>query len=184
VNEGKLRGSVARADYLPENMKRLIDSKSKLLVWHNYSDEKSAPFSSTRWYTRFAADFGGRAWVQRQVQLFKLHGAMHCSITSIAPNSFDAFGAIENWGECGKAPDDLPVCVADRRSPPRAQKTGLADPQLHSALRGEAYDGNDLRSSQSLKWDMTGADRITIHVDGSRPTLGNAAAELGTLKPR
>jgi feruloyl esterase len=108
--------------HLPENMKRLMGSKTKLLMWHNYSDEKLTPYSSIKWYTRLAADFGGYAKVQRQARLFMLPGTTHCSITSIGPNSFDAIGALENWAERGQAPSALVANVADRQFSPGAPK--------------------------------------------------------------
>jgi feruloyl esterase len=121
--------------HLPENMARLMGSKTKLLMWHNFSDDKLTPFSSTKWYTRLAADFGGYARVQRQARLFMLPGTGHCSMTSVSPNSFDAIGAMENWVERGKAPDALPSSVVDRQFSPGAPKAiALATPNYTMPL--------------------------------------------------
>jgi feruloyl esterase len=108
------------AGHLPENTGTLMRSKTKLLIWHNSSDEKLTPWSSVQWYTRLAAKHGGYARVQQQARLFMLPGTGHCSITGVAPNSFDALGAMENWVERGQAPNALIANVAFRQFSPGA----------------------------------------------------------------
>ncbi len=165
--------------HLPENMKRLMGSKTKLLMWHNYSDEKLTPFSSTKWYTRLAADFGGYARVQRQARLFMLPGTTHCSITSIAPNSFDALGAMENWVERGKAPDALPASVADRQFSPGAPKAiALDTPNYTMPLckfpEMARYKGKgDMQNA--VNWTCQPGDKRLL-------TMGESGRQAGVLK--
>lgn len=123
------------AGHLPENMPTLLRSKTKLLMWHNYSDEKLTPFSSVNWYQALARGNGGYAKVQRQVRLFMLPGTSHCSISGIAPNSFDPLTAMENWVEKGQAPDSLATWVVDREYTPGAPKApALATPNYSVPL--------------------------------------------------
>ncbi len=117
------------AGHLPENMARLVASKTKLLMWHNSSDEKLSPYSSVNWYTRLAARHGGYARVRQQARLFMLPGTGHCSMTSVGPNSFDSISALENWVEKGEAPNALKSWVVDRQYTPGLPKSpALASP--------------------------------------------------------
>ena len=110
------------AGHLRENTSTLMRSKTKLMVWHNFSDELLTPYISVNWYKQLARDHGGYASVQRQARLFMLPGTTHCSITSVGPNAFDPLTAMENWVERGVAPDALPAWVADRQYTPGAPK--------------------------------------------------------------
>ncbi|TCM20745.1 feruloyl esterase [Novosphingobium sp. PhB165] len=107
---------------LPENTARLMNSKTKLLMWHNYSDERLTPYMSVNWYNQLARRHGGFDKVQQQVRLFMLPGTAHCSIVSSAPNSFDPITALEGWVEKGHAPESLPAWVADRQYTPGGPK--------------------------------------------------------------
>ena len=106
----------------PENADRLMASNTKLMMWHNFSDERLTPYMSTNWYKLLARNHGGYAKVQQKARLFMLPGTAHCSITGIGPNSFDAISAMENWVEQGKAPEALRVGVADHQFTPGAAK--------------------------------------------------------------
>ena len=110
------------AGHLPENTTTLMNSKTKLLMWHNFSDEMLTPFSSINWYKRLARRHGGYARVQSQARLFMLPGTSHCSITGVGPNSFDALSAMEDWVEKAQAPDALIASVADRQFSPGLPK--------------------------------------------------------------
>lgn len=103
-----------------ENTDRLLKSRTKLLMWHNFSDERLTPYMSVNWYKALARKHGGYAAVQKRVRLFMLPGTQHCSITGIGPNSFDSISALENWVEKGQAPDALKVSVAARQFMPGA----------------------------------------------------------------
>lgn len=110
------------AGHLPENVGTFMASRTKMLMWHNFSDEKLTPYSSINWYKRLAATHGGYAGAQARARLFLLPGTGHCSITGIGPNSFDSLGAMENWVERGQAPNALPANVAFRQFVPGAPK--------------------------------------------------------------
>ncbi len=123
VDAAKVRDALRLgAGHLPENTGTLMKSKAKLLMWHNFSDEKLTPISSINWYKALAAKQGGYAKLQQRARLFLLPGTSHCSISGIAPNNFDAISALENWVEKGQAPDALPLSVAFRDFQPGAPK--------------------------------------------------------------
>jgi hypothetical protein len=138
-----------------EKMTRLKAAGTKLLIWHNWSDEKLTPYSSINWYTRFARAAGGYAKAQSQVRLFMLPGTTHCSITGVAPNGFDSIGALENWVEKGEAPSRLMANVAERQFSPGAPKAvNLAFPnwtmplckfpeQARYSGKGDVKDGTN-----------------------------------------
>lgn len=107
--------------HLPENSGGLMKSNTKLLMWHNWSDEALTPYNSINYYTRLAKDHGGYANVQKKARLFMIPATSHCSIGGIGPNSFDALSAIENWVEKGQAPDALRANVAARQFTPGAK---------------------------------------------------------------
>lgn len=107
--------------HLPENSGRLMKSNTKLLMWHNWSDEALTPYNSINYYKRLAKDHGGYANVQKKARLFMIPATSHCSIGGIGPNSFDALSAIENWVEKGQAPDALRANVAARQFTPGAK---------------------------------------------------------------
>jgi feruloyl esterase len=97
------------AGRFPENYGRLITQNRKLLIWHNFSDEKLPPFTSVNLYKQLAARHGGFARLQDDVRLFALPGTPHCSGGGqpVGPGSFDAISAMENWVEKGQAPNAL-----------------------------------------------------------------------------
>jgi feruloyl esterase len=143
------------AGHLMENSGRLMNSRTKLLMWHNSSDEKLTPFSSVNWYKKLAAKHGGYAKVQQTARLFMLPGTAHCSMSSVGPNSFDAISAMEDWAEKGQAPNGLMSSVVDRQFTPGMPKApALASPNWTMPLckfpelarysgRGDTMDGTN-----------------------------------------
>lgn len=90
-----------------ENYDALLNSKTKLMIWHNLSDTVLTPYTSYNLYKALARRHGGYGRLQQSIRLFSLPGTPHCSMGGIGPNSFDAIGAMENWVEKGEAPDSL-----------------------------------------------------------------------------
>jgi feruloyl esterase len=162
--------------HLPENTLAFIASKTKLLVWHNFSDEKLTPYSSINWYKGLAARHGGYARVQQQARLFMLPGTTHCSITGVGPNSFDALGAMENWVEKAEAPEALPATVAMRQFTPGAPKSpNLSTPDYAMPLcrfPGMArYSGTgDVRDAKN--WSCRAGDTRLLQVGASGREAG------------
>jgi feruloyl esterase len=104
----------------PADAARLIKQNRKLMLWTNFSDNTLDPNMSVNYYKKLAKLQGGYDKLQKNVRLFMLPGTDHCSITSIAPNGFDALGAMEDWVEKQQAPDQLIGRVAKRQFSPGA----------------------------------------------------------------
>jgi feruloyl esterase len=95
-------GSPTAAD-----MAGLMRARTKLIVYHNLSDQVLSPYMSINFYKRLAALHGGYAKVQNKARLFTLPGTAHCGMSGVGPTNFDAIGALEAWVEHGAAPDAL-----------------------------------------------------------------------------
>ncbi|MBB5685937.1 tannase/feruloyl esterase family alpha/beta hydrolase [Sphingobium boeckii] len=96
------RGSPRAAD-----MGGLMRSRTKLILYHNLSDQVLTPYMSINFYKRLAALHGGYSRVQRTARLFTLPGTAHCGMAGVGPANFDAMGALESWVEHGAAPNAL-----------------------------------------------------------------------------
>ena len=103
--------------HFPENAAKLIRQDRKLLIWHNFSDEKLTPYDSINYYKKLAKLQGGYAKLQNNVRLFMIPGSGHCSMSGVGPNNFDALTAMENWVEKGQAPDALLAKLYNPKSP-------------------------------------------------------------------
>jgi feruloyl esterase len=101
----------------PDKLARLIGSKSKLLIWHNLSDEKLTPYMAINYYKTLAKRYGGYEKLSKAVRLFLLPGTSHCSMSGEGPSNFDPISAIEEWAEKGHAPDSLVATVYNPTSP-------------------------------------------------------------------
>lgn len=91
----------------PVDMRGLLQSRTKLIMYHNLSDGVLSPYMSINFYKRLAALNGGYAKLQKTARLFTLPGTAHCGMGGVGPTSFDAIGALEAWVEGGKAPNAL-----------------------------------------------------------------------------
>jgi len=165
--------------HFPENTGRFMSSHTKLLMWHNFSDEKLTPYMSVNWYKQLARTHGGYARVQQQARLFMIPGTAHCSISGIAPNSFDAMSAMEDWVEKGQAPESLQVHVVDRQYTPGAPKApALKTPNYTMPLckfpEMARYSGKG-DTQDASNWSCQASDTRLLQV-------GVSGREAGVLK--
>ena len=91
---------------LNPDLKPFIDRGGKLIQYHGWSDPQISPGNSTQYYTRVLEALGSAGKIENSYRLFMAPGMGHCG-GGEGPNSFDMLGALEQWVEHGKAPDQI-----------------------------------------------------------------------------
>jgi feruloyl esterase len=92
----------------------------KLVQYHGWTDQQVMPENSINYYKSVVAKVG-QAEVDGSYRLFMAPGMNHCG-GGDGPNEFDMLGALEQWREGGKAPEQVLAAhsvggVVDRRKP-------------------------------------------------------------------
>ncbi|MGR4863106.1 tannase/feruloyl esterase family alpha/beta hydrolase [Caulobacter sp. LARHSG274] len=165
--------------HLVENADRLMGGKTKLLMWHNWSDEALTPYASINYYKALARTYGGYAKVQQKARLFMIPATSHCSISGVGPNSFDALGAMEDWVEKGQAPEALTASVMARQYAPGAPSApALKHPNWTQKLckfpEMARYSGKgDVKDAAN--WSCSPKDRRLL-------VMGETGRQAGVLK--
>jgi Tannase and feruloyl esterase len=95
------------------NMKAFFSHKGKLLMYHGWSDQAIAPGNSVNYYKSVVKNLGGEAKASDDIRLFMVPGMAPCG-GGEGPNTFDKMGAIQNWVEQGKAPEEMVASHKDR----------------------------------------------------------------------
>jgi feruloyl esterase len=85
---------------LNPDLKAFADRGGKLLLYHGWADQQVAPGATVEFYK--SATGQPSAWAR----LFMAPGMAHCG-GGEGPNTFDKIGAMEQWVEHGKAPDQI-----------------------------------------------------------------------------
>lgn len=80
----------------------------KMLIYHGQSDPVFSINDTIRWYEKLNSNVAGGA--HGFARLFAIPGATHCG-GGIALEKFDALGALMEWVEAGKAPDQITASV-------------------------------------------------------------------------
>ena len=93
----------------------------KLLMYHGWADQLVGPGTSINYYNSVVKALGGVPATTGSVRLFMAPGMGHCG-GGEGPNTFDTIGALEQWVEHGKAPDEIVAShatngVVDRTRP-------------------------------------------------------------------
>ena len=88
------------------NMKPFFSHGGKLLLYHGWSDPNVPTLNTIKYYKSVVDDLGGPAKASNSVRLFLAPGMGHCG-GGEGPNVFDKVGALEQWVEQGKAPEQL-----------------------------------------------------------------------------
>lgn len=158
--------------HFPENAAPLIKQNRKLLIWHNFSDEKLTPYGSINYYKKLAKLHGGYANLQKNVRLFMIPGTGHCSMSGEGPGHFDALTAMENWVEKGKAPEALPAKMYNPKSPlVDTSKTPLRTMPLCKFPEMARYSGKgDVKDGAN--WSCPAGDKRLLTVGESGRQAG------------
>ena len=101
------------------NLKTFFGRGGKLLQYHGWSDQLISPRSSINYYRSVLDAMGGAGKVDESYRLFMVPGMAHCG-GGDGPDQFDAIGALEQWVEQGKAPDQI---IASRIKDGKAERT-------------------------------------------------------------
>jgi feruloyl esterase len=78
----------------------------KLLMYHGWADPNVTPLSTTSFYKGVVDTLGGTKKTMDSMRLFMAPGMGHCR-GGDGPDTFDVVGAMEQWVEKGKAPEQL-----------------------------------------------------------------------------
>ena len=81
------------------------DAGGRLLMWHGWYDELIPPEGSIDYYAR-VLDTLGEGEVAEFTRLFMAPGVFHCG-EGPGLTTFDAFGALVDWVETGRAPESI-----------------------------------------------------------------------------
>ena len=90
------------------DLKAFLGRGGKLIQYHGWSDPQIQPASSVAYYQSVLKAMGGEAKIQASYRLFMVPGMAHCG-GGDGTSSFDMLGALEQWVEKGKAPDQIPA---------------------------------------------------------------------------
>jgi hypothetical protein len=101
-------------DVPPTGLDKFFAQRRKLLLSHGWADGLIPAQSTVNFYESLRKDIGSRLAADG-VRLFMVPGMGHCAGGS-GPSSIDYLGAIDNWVETGKAPEQLTAS-----NPPGAQ---------------------------------------------------------------
>jgi feruloyl esterase len=88
------------------NLKSFFGHKGKLLLYHGWSDPNIAALATIQYYERVVDTMGGVSQTANDIRLFMEPGMGHCG-GGEGPNVFDKVGALEQWVERGKAPEQI-----------------------------------------------------------------------------
>jgi feruloyl esterase len=90
----------------PQKLAAFAASDRKMILFHGYSDGFINPFRTIRFYQDWAQLRGGYEALRKNARLFMVPGMYHCN-RGPGPNFFDALGALEQWVEHSRAPEQM-----------------------------------------------------------------------------
>lgn len=118
------------------NLTGFFGRGGKILFYHGLSDPWFSALQTLKYYQSLAAGNGGAAAVRKSSRIFLVPGMGHCGGGPATLDRFDLLGAVVDWTENGKAPEQVvatgaslpkqsrPLCAW----PAHAQYAGAGDP--------------------------------------------------------
>ena len=102
------------------DMKAFWSRGGKMIQYHGWADQQAQPRNSVNYYRSVLDAAGDQARVMNSYRLFMAPGMGHCG-GGDGPHSFDMVGALEQWVEKGKAPEQIPAFRAVNRKVDRTR---------------------------------------------------------------
>jgi len=101
------------------NLKLFFSHGGKLLMYDGWNNALVTPRNTLNYFTSVVKFMGGPAKTAGSVRLFLAPGMDHCR-GGEGPNEFDLMGAISQWVEQGKAPEEM---IASHRTKGKVDRT-------------------------------------------------------------
>ena len=77
-------------------------------MYHGWNDPGIPPMNTVQYYKNVAGMLGGESRSMGSIRLFMIPGMNHCQ-GGAGTDRFDGVGALAQWVENGKAPDQIPA---------------------------------------------------------------------------
>ncbi|MEO9131748.1 MAG: tannase/feruloyl esterase family alpha/beta hydrolase [Sphingomonas sp.] len=125
------------------NLNTFLDRGGKILFFHGASDFWFSPLATWDYYKR-ATETNGKAFADAS-RFYMVPGMLHCQ----GGNSFDQFdmlGAVVDWVEKGKAPEQIP---AARRAPSTETRLLCPFPSYAKYIGGDATKATSFACTKS-----------------------------------
>src|SRR5262249_53478486 len=94
------------------NLTGFRDAGGKIVIWHGTYDTLIFPQGTLDYYGRVVRTMGGLEPTDRFARLFVAPGAQHCG-SAAGPAPDDPLGAVVNWVEHHRAPEQLLGTITD-----------------------------------------------------------------------
>jgi feruloyl esterase len=124
------------------DLREFRDAGGKLILWQGFADPAAGAYGLPDYYDRVGRIAGGLEPERGFARMFLIPGVYHCSGGDV-PYEEDLLGALVNWVETGKAPDQV-IASAILKDGVIRRRPVFAYP-VHARYRGRG-DVNDHRN--------------------------------------
>ncbi|HKV04289.1 MAG TPA: tannase/feruloyl esterase family alpha/beta hydrolase [Candidatus Acidoferrales bacterium] len=139
VAEKKL-GSIVNA--IDPDLKKFEAHGGKIIMYHGWADPGITPANSVNYYESVVHAMGGAQKTQEFLRLFMMPGMGHCR-GGDGPDTFDSVGALEQWREQNKPPEEI---IASHSTNGKVDTTRPLCPYPQAAIykgTGDTHDASN-----------------------------------------